>query len=746
MARDRATGSEADQAVRENVQAARAVRDAAGKGRTAVKKTASVTASAAERTRDRIGSAETGKPSPEAPKRPRRVRQVMKRVAADAAGKGAATTARAGADALARPETEGEELALENARAAEEAARKGRQAARKGKDAVRRTASAASRAKDRARSRAGSADATEGARRKGFRPWSGPESAPSAASWTPVAEKKAAATVRNPAPTRKTRTLERVERPAASRRSRYRRARANAARATVTRTRAAKRSAEAVAATRRTTALVASIGSALASLAAVPAAVLGGAIVLVVLLAALLCPVLTVMGGASTQGSGLTGNAYTVYLYLHAKGMGDVPIAAILGNMEQESGIDPSSVNSIGAHGLCQWLAGRWSNLQRYADDQGKPWDDIQLQLDFLYTQDEYPGASWRAGFEAETDVDEATRTFMRMYERPGDSTLAARQRYAREYLAKIRSGSFGSTSVPYYCQWDSRWADHPYGNGSTLKTGGCSPTSLAMVVSAATGTTVTPADVADWAGSRYWVDGAGTNNSAMYQAAAKKWNLGTVRRSTSISEAVTALRSGHPVISAQGPGYFTRGGHLIVLAGMSGENILVNDPGTPSNSDRTFTQAEIDAAAGSYYIFEGVTLSSGYGDDANVSDKAKAVCEAARSVPYAGSGMCATWVSRVYARVGIHIAGDAADGSGTGRPQMYENFTYSTDRSQLRPGMIIAARYSPIGHVGIYIGGGQVISNESTGLVTCSVDNWIARFGGNGKNPVRWGYPPGVN
>lgn len=696
----------------------------------------------------RTSAPKRGGAAPENPNTARRRRQLMKQAAVAHYGLSAGKPA-----AGDQPQSEADAIVEENARTARGAARKGRMFAK-------RTASVAAAGRDGVREfkRAASGEASQGkgARKGSFRPWSGPESAPQAVSW--VKTEKVSPEKRKPAraATGK-RTLETVSRPASSRRSKYRKVRSNSARSANMSRRAAKRTAKAAARTTgRAARALAAAGSALASLLAVPAAVIGAAVVAIVLIVALLCPVFTVFGGASSQGGGLEGNALTVYLYLHSKGMGDVPIAAILGNMQQESRMNPSSVNGIGAHGLCQWLAGRWSNLQKYAESEGKAWDDISLQLDFLYTQDEYPGASWRASFEADTDVDNATKTFMNKYERPGnDGTLATRQEYARDFLAKIRSGLIGSSSIPYYCQWDSRWKDHAYGNGSTLGSGGCSPTSLAMVISAATGTSVTPDVVADWAGAKYWVDGQGTSNGAMYEAAAKKWNLGTVRRTTSISEAVAALRAGHPVISGQEKGIFTSGnGHLIVLRGMSGDDILVHDPGTPSNSNRTFTQAEIDASGGSkgngYYIFEGVTLSSGFGDETNVSDTAKAIVAAAKSEPKTEPHTCATWVSNVYRRVGIHISGNAADGSNSGSPQMYENFTYSTNRSELKPGMIIAARYSPVGHVGIYIGNGQVISNEThygvSKLVTCSVDDWISRFGNNSSYPVRWGYPPGVN
>lgn len=465
--------------------------------------------------------------------------------------------------------------------------------------------------------------------------------------------------------------------------------------------------------------------------------------------AAFIAPFMALSGSAS-MGGGLSGNAYEVYLYLHTKGMGDVPIAAILGNMQQESGMNPANVNSLGATGLCQWLGGRADALRAFADSRGESWATVSLQCEFLYTQDEYPGASWRAGFEADEDVDHATKTWFDKYERAGDSTLGIRQKYAREFLQKIRTGMLGSSYIPYFCQHDSRWKDHAYGH-STLGSGGCSPTSLAMVVSAAKGSEVTPDVVADWAGDRYWVDGQGTVNGSMYRAAAEKWGLGGVSSCGSIASAVAALRAGHPVICSQGPGYFTKNGHLIVLRGMSGDKVLVHDPANPSNSNREFTQAEIDAAAGTYYIFEGVTLSSSFAGDAAGSSRASEVVAAAQSTPHAGAHMCATWVTSVYDKLGIHVTGSASTGYVAGEnPQMFEKYCKYRDRSKLAPGMIIAMKYAPIGHVGIYLGNDQVISSETWNgrgkVVVRTVDDWIATFSsGKGQWEVAWGYPPGM-
>lgn len=59
-------------------------------------------------------------------------------------------------------------------------------------------------------------------------------------------------------------------------------------------------------------------------------------------------------------------------------------IAAVLGNWEFESGLNPGAINpGGGASGLGQWLGGRKTNLINYARKHGQNWNNAGAQLDF---------------------------------------------------------------------------------------------------------------------------------------------------------------------------------------------------------------------------------------------------------------------------------------------------------------------------------------------------------------------------
>ena len=116
-------------------------------------------------------------------------------------------------------------------------------------------------------------------------------------------------------------------------------------------------------------------------------------------------------------------------------------------------------------------------------------------------------------------------------------------------------------------------------------------------------------------------------------------------------------------------------------------------------------------------------------------------IVRACHYVPSPGNGYCAMWVSQVYYAAGQpYPGGDACD--------MYANWCRSSNKSDLKVGMIVAVSTHShtiagriYGHVGIYIGGGQMMDNIGY-IRTIGVDEWIA-FYGTTVTP-RWGWANG--
>ena len=124
-------------------------------------------------------------------------------------------------------------------------------------------------------------------------------------------------------------------------------------------------------------------------------------------------------------------------------------------------------------------------------------------------------------------------------------------------------------------------------------------------------------------------------------------------------------------------------------------------------------------------------------------SGKQQAVVNACYSTPSPGQGWCAAWVTNVFRNAGVgYFGGNACD--------MFNAWCYSSDRSALQVGMIVAdsshsgtgAPGLIYGHVGIYVGGGIVMSNEGA-ITSKSLDSFISFYGtGSG---VRWGWLGGI-
>ena len=124
-------------------------------------------------------------------------------------------------------------------------------------------------------------------------------------------------------------------------------------------------------------------------------------------------------------------------------------------------------------------------------------------------------------------------------------------------------------------------------------------------------------------------------------------------------------------------------------------------------------------------------------------SEVQKKIVNAAYITPSPGAGWCAMWVLQVYQNAGLgYIGGNACD--------MYRNYTFTSDKSKLKVGMLVAVESSSsggslgatYGHVGIYIGDGKVMDNIGHIRVT-TIDDWIAAFCKH--HPVGFGFPPSV-
>ncbi len=132
-------------------------------------------------------------------------------------------------------------------------------------------------------------------------------------------------------------------------------------------------------------------------------------------------------------------NEARIATFLHEKGLDDIHIAAIIGVFKRESGngdydIDPAVVeyNLIG-HGIAQWSYERWAGahygrpwqgLKYFALDRGRNWEDLDVQLDYLWGEmtgegsaKDYTAVQYdHAAFMATTTLEEAVDFYLSQF------------------------------------------------------------------------------------------------------------------------------------------------------------------------------------------------------------------------------------------------------------------------------------------------------------------------------------------
>ena len=177
-------------------------------------------------------------------------------------------------------------------------------------------------------------------------------------------------------------------------------------------------------------------------------------------------------------------NIEKVWNFFKNNGFSDAATAGILGNMYQESGVNPKSIQGNGkgpAAGIFQWenynsKSDRFGNLYKRAKKKGVSWKDLTVQLEYGldemrskdmngrfsgttgnlkpsgYTQQDIDGKSYTIkalsdgfeGFKKMTDATEATKTFEGAFERAGKPNFKRRISFAKQMMSKYAGKQVG--------------------------------------------------------------------------------------------------------------------------------------------------------------------------------------------------------------------------------------------------------------------------------------------------------------
>ncbi len=157
------------------------------------------------------------------------------------------------------------------------------------------------------------------------------------------------------------------------------------------------------------------------------------------------------------------------------------------------------------------------------------------------------------------------------------------------------KNNPYKDEKIPYYMQWDQRWAFRDYAGGKFGQTG-CGPTVLSMIYSGVSGDrTYTPDKMSEFAVEHgYSTKNNGTSWTFMSEGA-RELGLNVKELPLHKGSIDQALRNGQPIILILGPGDFTSGGHYIILRGITDAGYEIYDPFSLPNTQKTWTYAQLE-------------------------------------------------------------------------------------------------------------------------------------------------------
>jgi len=156
--------------------------------------------------------------------------------------------------------------------------------------------------------------------------------------------------------------------------------------------------------------------------------------------------------GAGTSEAALSSPQKTAYNFFVSKGLKSFQAAGIVGNLMQESSVNPNAIQYGGGpgRGLAQWsVGGRWDtdhddNLVAYANAHGMSRWAMTTQLDFIWYELESFGGYGLASLRGSTNVVDATIIFQDRFEGCGQCDQSTRIAYAEQVLGVGGGGGGG--------------------------------------------------------------------------------------------------------------------------------------------------------------------------------------------------------------------------------------------------------------------------------------------------------------
>jgi Phage tail lysozyme len=171
----------------------------------------------------------------------------------------------------------------------------------------------------------------------------------------------------------------------------------------------------------------------------------------------------------STTESALSANEQTAFSFFAAKGLTELQSAGVVGNLMQESSMNPGAVEFGGGpgRGIAQWsVGGRWDtspgdNAAAFARQRGLALLALNTQLNFIWFELTTFSGYGLAQLRAATTVSAAVTAFQDKFEICGQCDSTNRINFASQALSTFGAGQSDACSV----RSDHRlWCDNTAG------------------------------------------------------------------------------------------------------------------------------------------------------------------------------------------------------------------------------------------------------------------------------------------
>jgi hypothetical protein len=158
----------------------------------------------------------------------------------------------------------------------------------------------------------------------------------------------------------------------------------------------------------------------------------------------------------STTDSALSANEQTAFNFFVAQGLTEVQSSGVVGNLMQESSMDPGAVEFGGGpgRGIAQWsVGGRWDtspgdNAAAFASQHGMALGALNTQLNFIWFELTTFSGYGLAQLRAANTVSAAVTAFQNKYEICGQCESQNRINFANQALSTFGAGQSDACSV----------------------------------------------------------------------------------------------------------------------------------------------------------------------------------------------------------------------------------------------------------------------------------------------------------